>query len=59
MDYYFFVSNSTNSNLDEESDQDSVAEESGQDEAYEGSLQHLDRMKHFVLESAAYQILLR
>ncbi|KAL2851636.1 hypothetical protein BJX68DRAFT_65137 [Aspergillus pseudodeflectus] len=44
---------------DEESDQGSVVEEAGEDEPYEGSLQHLDQMKHFVLESAAYRILLR
>ncbi|KAJ5902345.1 hypothetical protein N7495_002873 [Penicillium taxi] len=43
---------------DEKSDQDSVAEETGEDEPYEGSLQNLDQMKHFILESAAYQILL-
>ncbi|KAJ6040877.1 uncharacterized protein N7446_003806 [Penicillium canescens] len=44
---------------DEESDQDSVAEEAGEDEPYEGSLQHLDQMRHFILESSAYQILRR
>ncbi|KAJ5429553.1 hypothetical protein N7491_006569 [Penicillium cf. griseofulvum] len=44
---------------DEESDQDSVAEEAGEDEPYEGSLQNLDRMRYFILESAAYQILRR
>lgn len=44
---------------DEESDQDSVAEEIGVAEPYEGSLQTLDQMKHFILRSAAYQILRR
>ncbi|KAJ5593221.1 hypothetical protein N7537_010125 [Penicillium hordei] len=43
----------------EESDQESVAEEAGEDEPYEGSLQNLDQMKHFILESSAYQILRR
>ncbi|KAJ5324219.1 hypothetical protein N7476_002819 [Penicillium atrosanguineum] len=43
----------------EESDQESVAEEAGEDEPYEGSLQNLGQMKHFILESAAYQILHR
>ncbi|KAJ5211292.1 hypothetical protein N7491_011112 [Penicillium cf. griseofulvum] len=46
-------------NPDEESDQDSVTEEAGEDEPYEGSLQNLDQMKHFILESAAYQIFRR
>ncbi|KAJ6027599.1 hypothetical protein N7460_012416 [Penicillium canescens] len=36
---------------DEESDQDSVAEEAGEDEPYEGSLQHLDQMRHFILKA--------
>jgi hypothetical protein len=44
---------------DEESDQESVLEEAGEDEPYEGSLQNLDQMKHFILESTAYQILRR
>ncbi|KAJ6050131.1 hypothetical protein N7444_006847 [Penicillium canescens] len=45
--------------LDEESDEDSVAEEAGEDEPYEeGSLQHVDQIKRFVLESTAYQTLL-
>lgn len=44
---------------DEESDQDSVAEEAGEDDPYEGNLQNLDQMKHFILESTAYQILHR
>lgn len=44
---------------DEESDQDSVAEEAGEDDPYEGNLQNLDQMKHFILESTAYQILYR
>lgn len=43
----------------EESDQDSVAEEIGVAEPYEGSLQTLDQMKHFILGSAAYQIFRR
>ncbi|KAJ5461054.1 uncharacterized protein N7458_002606 [Penicillium daleae] len=44
---------------DEESDQDSVAEEVGVVEPYEGSLQNLDQMKNFILGSTAYQILRR
>ncbi|KAJ5737258.1 uncharacterized protein N7483_002383 [Penicillium malachiteum] len=44
---------------DEESDQDSVAEEAGEDDPYEGNLQNLHQMKHFILESTAYQILHR
>lgn len=43
---------------DEESDQDSVAEEAVIAEPYEGSLQTLSQMKHFIMGSAAYQILL-
>lgn len=43
---------------DEESDQDSVAEEVVIAEPYEGSLQTLGQMKHFITGSAAYQILL-
>ncbi|EED17827.1 hypothetical protein TSTA_116170 [Talaromyces stipitatus ATCC 10500] len=42
---------------DEESDQDSVTEELGDDEPYEGSLQHLDQIKHLILQSTTYQIL--
>jgi tetratricopeptide (TPR) repeat protein len=44
---------------DEESDQGSVAEEAGEDEPYEGSLQNLNQMKSFILESAAYHVLHR
>ncbi|GLI79762.1 hypothetical protein PoHVEF18_008103 [Penicillium ochrochloron] len=44
---------------DEESDQGSVAEEAGEDEPYEGSLQNLNQMKSFILESAAYHVLRR
>ncbi|KAJ5301623.1 hypothetical protein N7508_006486 [Penicillium antarcticum] len=46
-------------NPDEDSDQGSVAEGANEDEPYEGSLQNLDQMKHFILQSAAYQILRR
>ncbi|KAJ5537321.1 hypothetical protein N7513_010507 [Penicillium frequentans] len=42
-----------------EGDQESVAEEFGENEPYEGSLQHLAQMKHFILGSTAYQNLLR
>lgn len=42
-----------------ESDQESVAEELGENEPYEGSLQHLAQMKYFILGSTAYQNLLR
>lgn len=45
------------SNLDEESDEDSIAEEASEDEPYEGSLQHLDQLRNFILESTAYQTL--
>ncbi|KAI0120322.1 hypothetical protein F4776DRAFT_633767 [Hypoxylon sp. NC0597] len=40
----------------EESDQDSELEEAGE-EPYDGSLEHLDHMERFILESAAYQAL--
>ncbi|CAI7654833.1 unnamed protein product [Penicillium crustosum] len=43
----------------EGSDQESMAEEAGEDEPYKGSLQNLDQMKYFILESSAYQILRR
>lgn len=42
-----------------ESDQESVAEDVGENEPYEGSLQHLAQMKYFILGSTAYQNLLR
>lgn len=42
---------------DEESDQDSVAEEVGVDEPYDRSLKNLNQMKNFILGSTAYQIL--
>ncbi|RAO74323.1 uncharacterized protein BHQ10_010335 [Talaromyces amestolkiae] len=54
----FQISDTSNPN-DEESDQDSVAEEADDDEPYEGSLDHLDQIKHFILESTAYQTLRR
>ncbi|KAJ5785260.1 uncharacterized protein N7503_010472 [Penicillium pulvis] len=41
-----------------ESDQESVAEEFGENEPYEGSLQHLAQIKHYILGSTAYQNLL-
>ncbi|CDM38395.1 Nucleoside phosphorylase domain [Penicillium roqueforti FM164] len=44
---------------DEDSDEGSVAEGANEDEPYDGSLQNLDQMKHFIRESAAYQILRR
>lgn len=48
-----------NSESDEDSDQDSVAEGDGEEELYNGSLNHLDQIKRFILESIAYQTLLR
>ncbi|KAI0842910.1 hypothetical protein F5Y06DRAFT_76436 [Hypoxylon sp. FL0890] len=43
----------------EDSDQDSTDEEFGEEEPYDGSLGHLDRMERFIQESIAYQILRR
>jgi hypothetical protein len=48
-----------NSESDEDSDQDSVVERDGEEESYDGSLKHLDQIKRFILESIAYQTLLR
>jgi hypothetical protein len=42
-----------------DSDQDSVAEGVGEEEPYDGSLNHLDRIECFILESVAYQTLRR
>ncbi|KAM7208690.1 hypothetical protein V8F06_014931, partial [Rhypophila decipiens] len=41
----------------EDSDQDSVVDEPGEEEPYHGRLEHLDRVKAFILESQAYQAL--
>ncbi|KAH7631266.1 hypothetical protein B0T09DRAFT_339512 [Sordaria sp. MPI-SDFR-AT-0083] len=43
----------------EDSDQDSVDDGAGEEEPYDGSLEHLDQMKCFILESLAYQALRR
>lgn len=36
-----------------------MVEEAGIDETYKGSLQNLDQLKHFILESTAYEIFVR